>query len=127
MVSLSSDDLVVVGAEWHAGLGPGVEVSSGIDGTANTLALTNGPVLLEGLGAVDGRCVSTGGLEDVVGGSISGHCAFLGGSARGVVRAKRLDDVVLNQRAASPAIDGKIAIAVGCEGTGVRDGPEDAR
>jgi hypothetical protein len=72
-------------AESHASIGPGVEVSVHVDGTAHALALADGPkqdwsaicscmfptmrdtpVLVEGLSAVDRWLVVTGGLVKIV-------------------------------------------------------------
>lgn len=53
LVSLSRENLVVVGAELHAGSSPSIEELAGIDGAAGAVVVTDGPVLLEGLGAVD--------------------------------------------------------------------------
>ena len=49
LVAFSSDDLVVVRSEPHALAGPSVEVVLHIDAATDTLALTNRPVLVEGL------------------------------------------------------------------------------
>ena len=46
-----------------------------------------------------------------------------GGGGR-VVGAVGLDDVVLDERAARPAVDGEVAVAVGLVGAGVRNGAE---
>jgi hypothetical protein len=69
----------VVGAETHAGIGPSVEEEAGVDGATGTLALTNGPELLEGLDAVDRRLVDTSALAKLVGGSSVGDSSFLSG------------------------------------------------
>lgn len=49
-------------------LGPGVEVSAGVDGARSALVLPDGPVLGEGAGAGDGGLVGAGvGALHVVG------------------------------------------------------------
>ena len=72
MVSLSRENLVVVGAELHAGSSPSIEELAGIDGAAGAVVVTDGPVLLEGLGAVDCRSVDTSALVKLVGSSVHG-------------------------------------------------------
>ena len=66
-VSLSSDDLVVVGTQVHALAGPGIEVSLHVNRAGRALVLTNRPVLLKGLGAINGWLVGAGRLCDLVG------------------------------------------------------------
>jgi hypothetical protein len=122
VVALGGDDLVVVLAEPHAHVGPGVEVGGRVDAAAGALVAAHRPVLLEGLGTVDGRRVGAGGLVDVVDGAVRGHLALLLRARRGVVRSKVLDDVVLDERAARPAVDGQVAVAVGLVATRVVDG-----
>ena len=51
--ALDSENLVVQGAEVHAGLGPCVEVVLDGDGAAGACARADGDVLLEGRGALD--------------------------------------------------------------------------
>lgn len=123
-VALSSNDLVVVlGTQLEASPGPSVKVSTNIDGSAAALVLADGPELLEGRGAIDGWLVGTGADENVIVGAVDVDSSLLLGSARGVVSAEVLDDVVLDQGLAGPAVDGEIAVAIGLVGTRVRDGP----
>jgi len=122
-VTFGGDDLVVVRAQVQADLRPGVEVRGRVDGTSHTLALANRPILLKGPGAVDGRSVGTSADEDVVGATITDDGALLGCSAGRVVGSEVLDDVVLDQRVSSPAVDSEVAVAVRLVGAGVRDGP----
>lgn len=93
-------------------------------GSANALALADRPVLLKGRGALDGGLVGAGGLVDIVCSSVSGHGPLLCGAAGRVVGAVGFDDVVLDERVGSPAVDSEVAIAIGIEGTRVVDDPE---
>jgi hypothetical protein len=92
-----------------------------IDASAGTLVLANRPVLLKGLGAINGRLISAGRLGDLIAGSIGGQGTLVAGLGRGVVGAEILDNVVLDQRVAGPAVDGKVGVAVGVVGARVSD------
>lgn len=109
-------------AQLQTSLGPRIEVVAHSDGTTGALLLADRPVLVEGLGAVDGRLVVAGSLVDVVGGAVGGDGAETLGARRRVVGAKVLDDVVLDKRVAGPAVDGQVAVAGGVELTRVGDG-----
>jgi hypothetical protein len=122
LVALDSDDLVVVLSKRHALAGPRIEVRLHVDRTAGTLVLANRPVLLKGLCAVDGGLVGAGALRNLVRGTVGGHGALVGRLRRRVVRAEVLDDVVLDQRVAGPAVDGEVGVAVGVVLAGVGDG-----
>lgn len=111
-VPLRSDDLVVMSAQLQAELGPRIEVVPNRDGPAGALGRADGPELVEGPGALDGRLVNAGGLVDVVGSAIALHGADERGRAAGVERAVGLDDVVLDEGALGPAVDGEVAVAV---------------
>jgi hypothetical protein len=114
VVALDGKDLVVVVSEVKTSVLPGLEMSTGVDGTAGALVATDRPKLLEGLAVtLDGRSVGTGAGVDVVNGTIDGDLALLGRAGRGVVGTEALNDVVLDQRAAGPAVDGEVAVAVG--------------
>ena len=111
-----------MGAEAHAGLGPGVEVVGDGDGAAGALAVADGPELLEVGGALDrGRVVALADAH-LVDAAVAGHGALVRGARRRVVRPKVLDNVVLDQRVARPAVDGQVAVAVGAVGPAVVDG-----
>ena len=60
LVSLCSDDLVVVLTKVHSVSGPGAEVCLHVDGSSSAKTLTDRPVLLEGAGTVNGWLVVTG-------------------------------------------------------------------
>lgn len=86
-------------------------VASG-DRAGGALGLADRPVLLEGGSTSDGRLVSAGVGADSVDATITGDGSELGdtglASAAGVVRAVRLDDVVLGLGAVDPAVDGEV-------------------
>lgn len=86
MVTLGSNNLVVVlSAQVHSLRLPGRKVSCDINGSAGAVVLANRPVLLKGRGAIDGRLVGTGSLEDVVGAAINGDRALARRSGGGVI------------------------------------------
>jgi hypothetical protein len=89
VVGLGSNNLVVVVTEGHAGVLPCLENDTHIDGTALALLGADGPVLLEGLGAVDGGLLVAGALVQLVGraGMLDG-AARLGLAARVVLAAE---------------------------------------
>lgn len=109
-------------AKVEASFGPGVEMGRDIDGASRALITTNGPVLLEGLGSVNRRSVGPGGLIEVVGRAINGNLTLLRGAGRGVIGTEVFNDIILNERVSSPAIDSKIAITVRFISAGVVDG-----
>lgn len=108
--------------ELHALRGPRIKVGLHVDRTAGALVLANRPVLLKGRGAVNRRLVGTSCLRNLVRAAVNGDGALVLGIRRRVVGTKVLNDVVLNERAAGPAVDGEVAVAVGVVGTGVCDG-----
>jgi hypothetical protein len=120
-VALGGHDLVVVVAQGHALGGPGVKVGGDVDGAAGTLVAADGPVLLEGRRAVDRGLVGAGADGNVVGAAVDGDLALLLGVGRGVEGAKVLDNVVLDEGVAGPAVDGEVAVAVVGVGTRVLD------
>jgi hypothetical protein len=115
LVALSSNDLVVMGAELQARLGPSIKVGADVDRARSAVVLADGPVLVEGAGALDGRLVDALGAGDGVGAAVLGDGAELGGLRRGVVVAEGLDDVVLDERVPGPAVDGQVAVALWVE------------
>lgn len=98
-----------------------------IDGATNTLGSANGPVLVKRGCADNRRLVDSSGLENVVCAAVSGDGADLGGGRGRVVRAVRLDHVILNERACGPAIDSEVTVAARVEVTGVVDSSGSAR
>lgn len=112
LVTLSGDNLVVVLAKLHAGVSPGVEVVLHVDAATDTLLSADRPVLVEGPGTVNGGLVVTGGLVEVVSATVGVDSALVGGSAAGVVGAVGLDNVVLDERVAGPAVDGEVTVTL---------------
>lgn len=85
VVGLRGHNLVVVGAQLHALGGPRVEDGGHVDGAAGALVVTDGPVLLEGTGAIDRGGVGAGVLVELVIGTVDGDGA-LGGGSRALVQ-----------------------------------------
>ena len=120
-------------AELKTHLCPSIEVRLSGDGSAAALVVADRPVLLKGLGSLDGRSVDTSGGSNLVGRSIGSHAALGLGCGGRVIRSKVLNDycrplaiysamirhvrteltVVLDERARGPAIDGKVRVAIG--------------
>ena len=111
-------------AEVHTVRSPGAEVVGSGDGTAGALVLANGPVLIESGGANDRRLVDLRVLVDIIVRTVTGQGAHMGHAVARVVASEVLQNVILNQRASSPAIDGEIGISVGGESAGERDVPD---
>lgn len=88
---------------------------------AGPLALPDRPVLVERGRALDTGRVGTNALVNAVRGAVAGHSTLVGQARRWVVRAVRLDNVVLDQRAGGPAVDAEIGVARGRERAGVFD------
>lgn len=112
-VALSGHDLVVVGAEAEAELGPGVEVRLDVDGAAAALVGPDRPELVKRPRALDGRLVDARRLEDPVSRPVHRDAAELLSPRRRVVRAEVLHDVVLDQRVTCPPVHGQVRVAVG--------------
>lgn len=123
LVPLGGNDLVIVLSKVQANAGPGVEVVLHGDGASDALGGADGPVLLEGPGTVDRGLVVASGDVDVVGTAVGLVLTLVLRSAAGVVGAERLNDVVLDERVAGPAVDGEVPVAARVEGTAVVDGP----
>ena len=123
LVPLGREDLVVERAHLHAERLPCVEVVRRRDRAADALALTDGPELVERLRAGDRRCVRSHGLVDVVCRAVRGDRAHVRQPRAWVVRAEGVADVIFNERARSPSVDGELRVAAGTEGTAVRNCP----
>jgi hypothetical protein len=127
LIALSRHDLVVVLTQVQAVAGPGVKVVLHVHTAADTLGGTDRPVLLESAGSIDGGLVGTGGDGDIVCAAVGLEAALARRTAAGVVRAVRLNNVVLYERVASPAVDGEVTVALGVEGATVVNGAEHER
>ena len=122
LVAFSSDDLVIVLSEVKTESGPGVEVVLHGNTAADTLALADRPVLLEGASTVDGGLVGTGRDVDVVVAAVRREASLELSTAAGVVGSERFNHVVLDQGRAGPTVDRKVTIARRVEATAVVDG-----
>lgn len=122
LVSLSSNNLVVVSAQSHSVLGPSIEVVGHVDGATGTLGGPHRPELGEGGGADDRRRVVASGGIDVVGASVRVHGPSVLATATGVVVAVGLNHVVLDERVGGPSVDSEVAVAAGVEAAAVVDG-----
>jgi hypothetical protein len=108
--------------ELHALAGPRIKVSLHVDRTAGALVLANRPVLLKGRGAINGWLVGAGALGNLVGAAVGSDSTLVLRLRRRVVRAEVLDNVVLDERVAGPAVDGEVGVAVGVVGARVGNG-----
>jgi len=88
------------------------------DCTAGTLILTNGPVLVEGSCSLDRRLVNASAFVDVVCRSVAGDRSLVSETARWVVGTEILEDVVFDERACRPTVDGEVAVTIRGVGTG---------
>lgn len=122
VVTLNSKDLIVVVTKVKADVLPGLEVSTGVDGSAGTLVASDRPVLLKGLVAFNRGSVDTGTDVDVIDRSVNGHLTLLLAAGRGVVGAEVLNDVVLDERVLGPSVNSEVAVAVDVVSTRVLDG-----
>lgn len=123
LVSLGSQDLVVMAAQLQTILGPRIKVRLHIDRTTNPLLLPDTPELGERAGTLDGRLVVSGRLENVVGAAIGRDGTLLLCCRRGVVAAVRLDDVVLDEGVPGPTVQRDVAVdGSSIPGAGVGDG-----
>ena len=122
LITLSSKDLIIMRAELLSILGPSIEMILDRNRTTNALALSHRPELLECSSSIDRRLVGSGSLQNVVCASVRGDGALLLSSRSGVVAAVGLDDVVLDQRVACPAVERDVGVdACSVPGTGVGD------
>jgi hypothetical protein len=119
---------------------PSVDVVLEGDGTAGTLALAHGEVLVECSSSLDRRGVGTSGLVDVIDTAVRGdlvpnvsnehrhsvnsmsYSAQVSSSAARVVSAVCLNDIVLNKRPSGPTVQGDQTVATSIDGAGVVDG-----
>lgn len=107
-VSLGSDDHVVMSAERHTGLLPSIEEDTSVNSAAGALLGSDGPVLIECGGSLDGRLLYTRALEEIIRAFRRLDGALGRGGASGVVLAEVFDDVVLDQGITGPAVDSEV-------------------
>jgi hypothetical protein len=122
LVTLSSHNLVVVISEPQSVGIPGVEVGLHVDTSAGALVPANREILLKCANSINRGLVDASLGVNVIGASVGVDGALIVASAAGVICAKVLDNVVLNQRVASPAVDGEVTVALGGKVTAVVDG-----
>lgn len=103
---------------------PSVEVVGSGHGTTGALAAADGPVLVEGRSALDGGLVDLLVLIDIVGGTVTGNSTLVGHAGARIVGTVVLQDVVLDERASSPAVNGEVSITRRIEGSGEVDVPK---
>lgn len=94
-----------------------------VDGTAGTLLLADRPVLLESSSSNNRGLLVAGGDEDIVGSTVRGDGTPPRSTRGWVVRAKVLNDVVLDQGVLGPSVNGEVGVALVAVGTGVGDDP----
>lgn len=104
---------------------PGVEVVGRVDRAAGAVSAADRPVLVKGGGSDDGRLVDTLGSVDVIDTAVRCNLTQLGGTGGWVVGSKVLNDVVLDERVARPAVDGEVAVSVGVVAAREVDDPKE--
>jgi hypothetical protein len=124
LVSLSSNNLVIMVTKIHLMIPPSIEVIVHVHRSADTLGGTNGPVLLKGFRAINGRLVVTRGNIDVVGSSISVERSLVLCTWAWVIGSVGFDNVVFYEGIAGPAVDGEIAVSGWVEWSTIVDGSE---
>ena len=123
LVALDGEDLVVVGTEVQAVVAPSIDVVLERDSTAGALVLTDAPVLVKRLGAVDRWRVVARAHVDVVRAAVRLEVALVLRLRARVECAERLEDVVLDERVGAPAVDGQVRVAARVVRAGEVDGP----
>lgn len=120
-VSLGGDDLVVVVADGQALAPPRGEVAAGLDCAGGALVDPHGPELLEVPVAINAGGVIAPGRAEPIGATITSDGAEVGGARARVERAEVLDNIVLDEGVAHPAVNGEVAVAVGLVAARVAD------
>jgi len=110
-----------VRAQLQSKLLPCGEVVRRGDSAAGAVSLADRPELVESSSALDGGLIDTLGLVDVVGSSVGGDRSLQRRAATRVVAAVGLDDVVLDEGARGPAVNGEVAVTTWCEICGKGD------
>lgn len=111
LVSLGRHNLVIEATHVHAKRSPSFEVVGSGHGTAGSLVLANGPVLVECRRAGDRGLVHLLVLVDIIHRAITGDSTLVGHGRAWVVGAVIFQDVVLDEWASSPAVDGKVCVS----------------
>lgn len=124
LIPFRRHNLVIKAPQVQPDRRPRIEVVLRRNRPAHALSLAYRPVLLEGLGTVNRRCIGARADIDVVGATIGRDGALQRAARAGIVGAVRLDDIVLDERVARPAVDSEVAVAVGAVGARVVDGSD---
>lgn len=123
LIPLGCHDLIVKSSQLHTQLAPRIEMISSCDRASDSLSTSDTKVLLKGSSSNNRRSIGTCVFVDVVDSSVRSHSPFGGQARRGIVRAVRFDNVVLDQRRFGPAVDREVAVTAGRERSGVFDHP----
>jgi hypothetical protein len=114
---------VIVRSEFQAKFLPGLKVVPRRNCTTDPLLSANRPELLKSTSSLNGWLVDAGTSINVVRATVRLYRATLFSLTGRIVRAVRFDDIVFDQRVASPAIESKIAVFLWVESAGVTDCP----
>lgn len=115
LIPLGSHNLVIMAPQPQPLIRPRLEVVTNIDTPTNPLRSPHAPKLIKRLGPLNAGLVVPRALGNGVGTAVSVEGAQPGRPRAGVVGAEALNDVVLDQRVARPAVDGEVAVALGVE------------
>lgn len=120
MISLGRKDHVVMSTQLLADFSPGIKVVLGCDSAANTFSSPDAPELLEGRSSIDTWLVGACRLVDIIGAPVTLDRTLLASTRGRVVGAVALDDVILDERVACPAVERDIRVYARCvPGSGV--------
>jgi hypothetical protein len=111
----SRQNLIIMAPQLLSKLTPRIKMRLDINCAAHTLLLPNAPKLLESRRAINARLVGARGLQDIVGAAVGGDGTLFLSSRSGVVGTVGLDNVVLDQGVARPAVERDVAV----DGSGV--------
>jgi len=97
------------------------------DRSTSPFTRADGPILLKGCRPLDRGLVRARGFQNRICRSVAGNGAFRCCATGGIVCAEILHNVVFNQRACGPAVDGEVAVAVGSVSGAIVDDPSTSR
>jgi hypothetical protein len=113
---------IVVASQSHIPLRPLIEMRLGRYRSSDPLLGPHRPILLKGPRPLDRRLVHARALEYLKGALVGGEVALGGPRLVGREVAVRVEDVVLDQGVARPAVHAEVARACGVVGASVLDG-----
>jgi hypothetical protein len=123
LIALGRHDLVIMtAAQTHAILRPGTRVVTKGDRSARSLVIPNTPELLKRLCTVNRGLVGAGTHAELVGTAVASSSAVIARARGRIVIDPVFNNVVLDQRASSPAVERQITGAVGAVAAGVAHG-----